>query len=120
MIKVFLSHSSKQKDTVLEVSKKLGLNFSIIDKYTFEDGSDLQDEINTAIHSSKIFALFLSKEAFESDWVRKELKEVRDLVDENQIGFCAFIIERFGFPMGNELYTPCTGINNHNGSQPTS
>lgn len=92
MIKVFLSHSSKQKNTVLEVSKKLGLNFSVVDKYAFEDGSDLQDEINTAIHSSNIFALFLSKEAFESDWVRKELKEVRDLVDEKQIGFCAFII----------------------------
>lgn len=92
MIKVFLSHSSKQKDIVLEVSKKIGLNFSIVDKYTFEDGSNLQDEINTAIHSSQIFALFLSKEAFKSDWVRKELKEVRDMVDEKRIGFCAFLI----------------------------
>lgn len=93
MIKVFLSHSSKQQDIIAEISRKLGLDFSIVDKYTFEDGAHLQKEIDSAIQSSSIFALFLSPEAVESEWVRHELIEVRDMVDEKKICFCAFVLE---------------------------
>lgn len=92
MIKVFLSHSSKQQDIIADISRKLGLDFSIVDKYTFEDGAHLQNEIDLAIQSSNIFALFLSPEAVESEWVRHELSEVRDMVDEKRICFCAFVL----------------------------
>lgn len=93
MVKVFLSHSSAQKELVEKVASKIGLNYCLFDKYTFEDGNLLSEEIVKQISICDIFALFLSNEALKSDWVREELRLLRDLKDENKIGFCAYIID---------------------------
>ena len=49
MIKVFLSHSSVQKPIVEEVANDIGWDFAILDKFVFESGRKLIDEINNAI-----------------------------------------------------------------------
>lgn len=93
MVNVFFSHSSIQKQKVEAVVSKIGRDFSIVDKYAFESGEDLKDEIDSSIDKCKIFCLFVSKEIFSSDWVKYELARVRNLKDQNQIKFCAFCVD---------------------------
>lgn len=93
MIKVFVSHSSLQKPIVEEIVHYIGNDFTFIDKYTFESGKELQEEIRSAISASDIFLLLISDAALNSDWVKYELNWVRDLIDDNKISFCSFIID---------------------------
>ena len=93
MIKVFISHSSIQKPIVEEIVRYIGNDFSFVDKYTFESGKELQQEIRSAISASDIFLLLISGAALDSDWVKYELNWVRDLIDENKIAFCSFIVD---------------------------
>lgn len=94
MIKVFLSHSSKQKPFVESVANILGRDISILDKFVFESGRKLIDEIQNALDVTSIFVYFISEESLESDWCKTELSNIRDLVDEDKCLFCAFIIDQ--------------------------
>ncbi len=93
MIKVFLSHSSVQKPIVEEVANEIGWDFAILDKFVFESGRKLIDEINNAIDVTSVFVLFASKESLNSEWCKTELANVRDLVDEGRCHFCAFSVD---------------------------
>ena len=59
MYKVFLSHSSKDKDFVRKVAERIGLNFCVIDECEFEAGMKNVDEIFRGIGKSDIFVYFL-------------------------------------------------------------
>ena len=93
MIKVFISHSSVQKPVVEEVANQLGRDFSIVDKYDFESGRKILDEVDKSIDISNIFVLLLSNEGLDSDWVTHEINQVRQYVDEDRIVFLPFIID---------------------------
>lgn len=93
MIKAFLSHSSAQKTFVEHVAQYLGLDNCFIDNKTFENGMLTIEEIIETIGKSSIFVFFISKEALESQWVKDELSNVRDFVDEGLIRFLPFIID---------------------------
>lgn len=93
MIKVFLSHSSVQKPLVEAVANEIGWDFAILDKFVFESGRKLIDEINNAIDVTSVFVLFASKESLNSEWCKTELANVRDLVDEGKCHFCAFSVD---------------------------
>lgn len=93
MIKVFLSHSSVQKPLVEAVASELGWDFAILDKFDFESGRKIIDEINNALGVTSVFVLFASKESLTSDWCRSELANIRDLVDEGKCVFCAFKVD---------------------------
>jgi len=73
MAKAFLSHSSAQKTLVTNIAKKLGLDNCIIDKFHFESGEPTLNEIFKGISNSELFVLFLSDEALESEWVKREI-----------------------------------------------
>lgn len=93
MIKVFLSHSSVQKNLVEAVANEIGWDFAILDKFNFESGRKILDEINNALDVTSIFVLFASKESLNSVWCKTELANIRDLVDEEKCCFCAFSVD---------------------------
>jgi len=73
-MKVFLSHSSKDKDMFArKIADKLG-SFVIYDEYTFEEGMRTFDEItNNLKENTNLFVILLSDTALNSEWVQKEL-----------------------------------------------
>lgn len=91
--KMFFSHSSAQKPFLEDVLKIIGHNNSIVDKYTFESGRPLWDEIRRAIDQCEIFVYLISKESLSSEWCQKEISYVRDLKDDGKIVFVPFIID---------------------------
>ncbi len=92
--KLFISHSSKQKKFVEELHNLVGCDYMVVDKYTFESGEELWQEIRHAIDECDFFVYLISREALVSDWVGKEMSYVRDKVDEGIITFCPFIIDK--------------------------
>lgn len=93
MIKIFLSHSTAQKPLVEAVANEIGWDFALLDKFDFESGRKIVDEINNALDITSIFVLFASKESLNSSWCKTELANVRDIVDEGKCVFCAFSVD---------------------------
>lgn len=93
MVKVFLSHSSVQKPLIMAVAKELGHNTAIVDEYTFEACKDIWEEIRQAIDNSRIFVYFISREAIESPWVKREMGYVAEKVLNDEILFLPFLID---------------------------
>lgn len=86
MIKVFISHSSKDKATyVNQVVTNLKKNNIVYDELTFEYGMRAIDEIISGIDESSLFVVFLSENSINSDWVKKELLVAKDYLDQNKI-----------------------------------
>lgn len=74
MTKIFLSHSSHDKDIVAKVYAELGHANAHYDVATFDPTGFLPDEIYNALSDSETFVLFASKNALESPWVQGELR----------------------------------------------
>ena len=96
MLKAFLSHSSAQKTFVEKVAQILGQDNCFLDNKTFESGMQTIEEIIKAIGKSSIFVFFISKEALESEWVKDELSNVREYVDDGVIRFLPIILNGIG------------------------
>ena len=97
MIKVFLSHSSKDKDKYVRiVANKLNkLNANIeYDEFTFEAGEKTLNEILRAISQSNLFVFFISNDSLESDWVKNEILSIKERLKEEEINkFYPIIID---------------------------
>lgn len=86
MIKAFLSHSSNDKGAIVEpVANWLGKDNVIYDKFTFEEGEKTLDEILRGLDQTDLFVLFISESALNSDWVKREITEMRIKLDEEKI-----------------------------------
>lgn len=85
MKKIFLSHSSVNKDFVEKVAKNIGLDNCVYDKYTFEDGMKTLDEIYKGLDETDIFVFFISDTALNSGWVRKERQRAKILLDKGAL-----------------------------------
>lgn len=85
MAKAFLSHSSKQKPLVEKIANQLGKNNCHYDSLTFEPGMQTLEEIFAGLEDTDIFVLFLSEEALESDWIKKEISVARKLLKKEVI-----------------------------------
>lgn len=83
-MKAFLSHSSKQKTYVEQVAKILGKDNIAYDAWTFEEGGKTLDEIYKGIEKSGIFVFFISIDALNSDWVKRELLIAKKFVNEHE------------------------------------
>lgn len=84
MVKCFLSHSSVDKKSYVEiVAKNVGLSNCVYDKYTFEGGMRPLDEILKGLHESQLFVVFISESALQSDWVKYELATAKKMQQEN-------------------------------------
>ncbi len=93
MVKVFISHSSAQKPFVEKVAEYIGLDYVHLDKFDFEAGRKILEEIDKSIACSNLFVLLISEEGLESNWIKHEIAEVRDYIDDGKVFFMPFIID---------------------------
>lgn len=104
MIKAFLSHSSRDKnDYVRKVANWLGRDEIVYDEWTFEEGEKPLDEILRGLDRTDLFVLFLSKNALQSEWVTREIREAKLLLDEEKISKIFPIIIEDGLTYEDEL-----------------
>lgn len=79
-MRIFLSHSSKDKETYCnavakKLIEKLGKDSIVYDDVTFEAGEKSIDEIDRTLAITDLYVILLSSNAVESPWVKYELKE---------------------------------------------
>lgn len=54
-MKVFLSHSWAQKEYVDALASNIGLDLVVVDRFVFEEGRKIEDEIAASLDTSNIF-----------------------------------------------------------------
>lgn len=95
MAKVFLSHSSSDKEIVRKIAKQLGNKNSVLDEFTFEAGQQTLDEIFKHLDNSDLFVIFLSDNSLNSKWVKAELgKAKKNLKSEELSRILPIIIDK--------------------------
>ena len=74
-MRIFLSHSSKDKQFVEKLAKDiLALDVEVwLDKWEIKVGDSLLDKIGEGLESSDYLIIILSNNSVQSSWVRKEL-----------------------------------------------
>lgn len=86
MPKAFLSHSSQDKKSYVEiVARQLGYHNCVYDDLTFEEGMKPLEEIQKGLDKSDLFVIFLSNSALESAWVKKELILAKNKLSEKTL-----------------------------------
>ncbi|WP_217473443.1 toll/interleukin-1 receptor domain-containing protein [Streptococcus sinensis] len=94
MKKVFISHSSKDKDffvrpLVNNLKKSLGEDRLVYDELTFESGAKIIEEIRQTIDMTDLFVILLSENSLSSEWVKQEILWAKNLdsnfLDEQRI-----------------------------------
>lgn len=99
MAKVFLSHSSEDKEWYVNIVynklvKALGEDSVVIDNMVFQEGRKTIEEIYYQLELTDLFVIFLSDNALASSWVQDELKKVENLVEEKKkYQVCPIIID---------------------------
>lgn len=83
MEKIFLSHSSSNKDYVRPIFEYFGGDRCIFDEMTFESGMKTLQEIFKGIDETDIFVFFISNDALESAWVKKEITRAQQNLDSD-------------------------------------
>lgn len=84
MAKAFLSHSSADKKSYVEiVAKKLRKQDVVYDSFTFEEGERNLDEILKGLDETDLFVFFISDNALKSPWVQRELLEAEIRLSKN-------------------------------------
>ena len=86
MIKCFLSHSSKDKQSYIRhIIPSLNQDSIVYDELTFEEGLDPAEEIISGLQETDLFVLFLSDSSLNSDWVQKEINLAKNLYDQGAL-----------------------------------
>jgi hypothetical protein len=99
MQRVFLSHSSKDKDSYVRIVankliEKLGEDSIVLDELTFQEGRRIIDEIKESLKTTDLFVIFISDNSLTSDWVQNELEEAYNLwQNKNVKQICPIIID---------------------------
>ena len=93
MIKVFFSYSWSQENLVTNVGDIVGRDYVIQDKFVFDAGNELDDEMRDKISKSDMFVFFLSSESLKSKNVHLELDFVASMVLSEEILFCPIYID---------------------------
>lgn len=86
-MKVFISHSSKDKPFVRRLKKDLELNYieSWFDEDELLPGDSLMDKLSTALKDSTHFMIVLSPNSVVSDWVKFELDNALKYVEDETL-----------------------------------
>lgn len=99
MPKVFLSHSSKDKESYVSIVaekliKHIGEESVILDEISFQPGRRTIEEIERGLNETDLFVIFLSQSSLSSEWVKKELFKANVLwKKEKLIQICPIIID---------------------------
>lgn len=95
MSKIFLSHSSQDKNYVEIVAKKLGRARIVFDTLTFSPGQDFRQEILKHLDQSTHFIFFASQYSLRSVWCKYEWEYAEMRMIENLLsGSLCIIIDR--------------------------
>jgi len=71
--KTFISHSSKDKELVLQIANKLKRENVWFDMWDMDSGDVLSEKIESGIDEAKNFLIILSQNSAQSPWVKYEL-----------------------------------------------
>ncbi len=82
MLKAFLCHSSEDKSYVDIVAKRLGRRQVQYDTMCFEPGVDFRESIRKALAKSAVFVFFASRRSLQSLWVKFEIREGEELLQQ--------------------------------------
>ena len=94
MIKIFVSHSSAQKEFASQLVNLIGRDLCYIDCYDFKPAYKTIDEIYKCIDNSTLFVLLISTESLKSDWVEIEVKKAFSNMERNRLKrFLPYIID---------------------------
>lgn len=85
MAKVFLSHSSYDKEYVEIIANKLGRNKAVYDAISFEAGEKTFQQILSELKNTDLFVIFLSDKALESEWVKDELNIATENLNNGKV-----------------------------------
>jgi tetratricopeptide (TPR) repeat protein len=102
-MKVFLSHSSIDKDLVRAVHQQLRSNVTWFDEANIENGVVIPDKINEGLKLATHFVLFWSINAEKSNWVKAELNAAFVKMISDSCKFMIFTLDNTKLP---ELLTP--------------
>lgn len=86
MKRVFISHSSKDKEfyvrpLVNRLLKSIGKDKIVYDELTFESGAKSIEEIRLSMEDTDLFVLLISSNSLSSEWVQQEIKWAKELDD---------------------------------------
>ena len=82
----FLSHSSKDKATYVSVvAARLGKHSRVYDEDSFEAGMKTLDEILKGLGKTDLFVFFISEAALQSPWVKREILEAEQKLEEGKL-----------------------------------
>lgn len=84
MEKIFLSHSSVDKDFVRPIFNYFGGDRCVFDEMTFDEGMPTLSEIFKGIDSSDIFVFFISDSSLNSKWVNQEILCAQETLDNDE------------------------------------
>jgi tetratricopeptide (TPR) repeat protein len=103
-MKIFLSHSSFEKDFVHAVHQKLEKRVTWLDKVNIENGDAIPEKINDGLKSATHFVLFWSNNAEKSNWVRAELNAALVRMISGNCKFLIFTLDKTPLPVILEPY----------------
>jgi len=76
ILKIFFSHSSRDKAAVREIKSQMYDFLDIwLDEGELLPGENLEEEIVKSIQESDLFVLFISEYSINSEWVKREILE---------------------------------------------
>ncbi len=93
-MKVFISHSSAQKDFAKAIVEKLGRDQCVLDAYDFEPAYTSISQIIDGIDRSDIFVFLVTKASLASEWCQKEVAQAEEAFRERKLRlFLPYIID---------------------------
>lgn len=102
-MKIFISHSSTDKEYAETLLKDIGNDIVIFDKYSFEPGNSIDDMIKQSILDCDMFVLLISDKALESPWVQEEIDFASTLITKRDLIFLPYCIDNSIKPNDSRL-----------------
>ncbi|NMF83850.1 tetratricopeptide repeat protein, partial [Nodosilinea sp. P-1105] len=99
---VFISHSSKDDDTVRRLREILEAHGQLpwVDSRELTGGDELTETIKTAIRTARHFLVVISLDALSSGWVQKEILLASEVAQQRTDGYKVIPIVLPGVPRG--------------------
>ena len=79
MKKIFLCHSSTDKEYVRKVAAQLKRGRIFFDEYSFNTGDDFHTAIQKGLETSALFVFFASRKSLDSYWCNVEINKAKKL-----------------------------------------
>lgn len=98
-MKVFLSHSSKDKDLVRKVNEKLGNDLSWFDAMEIDNGDRIPDKVSEGLEKCTHFVLFWSANSAKASWVKAELNAAFVKMMSDKCKFMIFRLDQTQLPI---------------------